>query len=233
MVSRKTVSRMSRYRRLLQSLRDERRREHLLPPARAPCRRQRRPGAPRPHGDRVLRQPQQGLRRRPPASTASRSFLDGSVRQEVALVGVGNLGSRRPRPLRRQEPGRGDRRGLRHRPRAHRHARSTGCAASTPRGWRPGARPRHRDRRAHGARGGRAGGRRRARARRRQEHHQLRADAAALPNDIFVEYMDITAALESAAFFARLGGRDEPPPTATATSSRWSGNWNPCSRGRT
>jgi hypothetical protein len=29
-----------------------------------------------------------------------------------------------------------------------------------------------------------------------------------LPNDIFVEYMDITAALESAAFFARLGGRD-------------------------
>lgn len=28
-----------------------------------------------------------------------------------------------------------------------------------------------------------------------------------LPNDIFVEYMDITAALESAAFFARLGGR--------------------------
>jgi hypothetical protein len=28
-----------------------------------------------------------------------------------------------------------------------------------------------------------------------------------LPNDIFVEYMDITAALESAAFFARLGGQ--------------------------
>jgi hypothetical protein len=27
-----------------------------------------------------------------------------------------------------------------------------------------------------------------------------------LPNDIFVEYMDITAALESAAYFARLGG---------------------------
>jgi redox-sensing transcriptional repressor len=32
-----------------------------------------------------------------------------------------------------------------------------------------------------------------------------------LPNDIFVEYMDITAALESAAYFARLGGREEPP----------------------
>jgi redox-sensing transcriptional repressor len=32
-----------------------------------------------------------------------------------------------------------------------------------------------------------------------------------LPNGIFVEYMDITAALESAAYFARLGGRDEPP----------------------
>jgi redox-sensing transcriptional repressor len=31
-----------------------------------------------------------------------------------------------------------------------------------------------------------------------------------LPNDIFVEYMDITAALESAAYFARLGGRDAP-----------------------
>lgn len=31
-----------------------------------------------------------------------------------------------------------------------------------------------------------------------------------LANDIFVEYMDITAALESAAYFARLGGRAEP-----------------------
>ena len=31
-----------------------------------------------------------------------------------------------------------------------------------------------------------------------------------LPNDIFVEYMDITAALESAAYFARLGGRGAP-----------------------
>jgi len=31
----------------------------------------------------------------------------------------------------------------------------------------------------------------------------------ALPNTIFVEYMDITAALESAAYFARLGGREE------------------------
>ena len=34
-----------------------------------------------------------------------------------------------------------------------------------------------------------------------------------LPNDIFVEYMDITAALESAAYFARLGGgQGEPAP---------------------
>jgi redox-sensing transcriptional repressor len=33
----------------------------------------------------------------------------------------------------------------------------------------------------------------------------------ALPNDIFVEYMDITAALESAAYFARLRGREEAP----------------------
>jgi NADH/NAD ratio-sensing transcriptional regulator Rex len=31
-----------------------------------------------------------------------------------------------------------------------------------------------------------------------------------LPNDIFVEYMDITSALESAAYFARLGGRETP-----------------------
>jgi len=31
-----------------------------------------------------------------------------------------------------------------------------------------------------------------------------------LPDHIFVEYMDITAALESAAYFARLGGREEP-----------------------
>jgi redox-sensing transcriptional repressor len=31
----------------------------------------------------------------------------------------------------------------------------------------------------------------------------------ALPNDIFIEYMDITAALESAAYFARLGSREE------------------------
>jgi redox-sensing transcriptional repressor len=31
-----------------------------------------------------------------------------------------------------------------------------------------------------------------------------------LPNEVFVEYMDITAALESAAYFARLGGREEP-----------------------
>jgi redox-sensing transcriptional repressor len=31
-----------------------------------------------------------------------------------------------------------------------------------------------------------------------------------LRNDIFVEYMDITAALESAAYFARLGAREDP-----------------------
>lgn len=32
----------------------------------------------------------------------------------------------------------------------------------------------------------------------------------AVPNEIFVEYMDITAALESAAYFARLSGHDKP-----------------------
>jgi redox-sensing transcriptional repressor len=35
-----------------------------------------------------------------------------------------------------------------------------------------------------------------------------------LPNDIFVEYMDITAALESAAYFARLGARNGGEPDA-------------------
>jgi redox-sensing transcriptional repressor len=35
----------------------------------------------------------------------------------------------------------------------------------------------------------------------------------ALPNEIFVEYMDITAALESAAYFARLGAREDPQTT--------------------
>ena len=34
-----------------------------------------------------------------------------------------------------------------------------------------------------------------------------------LPNDIFVEYMDITSALESAAYFARLGGHATPEGT--------------------
>jgi len=32
-----------------------------------------------------------------------------------------------------------------------------------------------------------------------------------LPDEIFVEYMDVTAALESAAYFARLGGPEESP----------------------
>jgi redox-sensing transcriptional repressor len=38
----------------------------------------------------------------------------------------------------------------------------------------------------------------------------------AVPNHIFVEYMDITAALESAAYFARLGDHDEPPQNGNA-----------------
>src|SRR5674536_137122 len=37
--------------------------EHLLAPAGPACRGKRRPGAPRPHGDRLLGQPQQGVRR--------------------------------------------------------------------------------------------------------------------------------------------------------------------------
>lgn len=37
-----------------------------------------------------------------------------------------------------------------------------------------------------------------------------------LSNDIFIEYMDITAALESAAYFARLGGREEAPTNGDA-----------------
>lgn len=38
----------------------------------------------------------------------------------------------------------------------------------------------------------------------------------ALPNHIFVEYMDITAALESAAYFARLKDREEAPSNGDA-----------------
>ena len=70
----------------------ERRREHLLPPARPPRRRQRRPGAPRPHGDRLLRAAPTRATTSTPASTASAASSTAPLRQEVALVGVGNLG---------------------------------------------------------------------------------------------------------------------------------------------
>ena len=87
------VARLSLYRRLLASLRARRRDAHLLAPARPPRRRQRRPGASRPHGHRLLGQSQPGLRGRATCLDSIGNFLDGPIRQEVALVGVGNLGS--------------------------------------------------------------------------------------------------------------------------------------------
>ena len=141
------------------------------------------------------------------------SFLDGPVQQEVALVGVGNLGHAVLSHFADKSPSvaivaafdvdpaltdtHGPRGALRRRL-AHGGA---------------GARPRHRRSpcsRCPGA--GRPGvGRRRSCARASRASSASRPRPSRLPNDIFVEYMDITAALESAAYFARLGGRDEPP----------------------
>ena len=112
MVSRKTVSRMSRYRRLLSSLRAEgveniyshQLARHAVVSA-AQVRR-----------DLMVigysGSPNKGYD--VDACIASiGTFLDGTVSQEVALVGVGNLGPRGPRPFRGEDLVRGDRRGLR------------------------------------------------------------------------------------------------------------------------
>jgi redox-sensing transcriptional repressor len=209
MVSRKTVSRMSRYRRLLSSLRAEglesiyshQLARHAVVSA-AQVRR-----------DLMVigysGSPNKGYD--VDACIASiGSFLDGAARQEVALVGVGNLG----------------RAVL-----AHFSGESSSVAIVAAFDSDPGLT----DTDVHGVRCFAAG---RMEALVRDlgieiavltvpgEAAQEAADTLVsagvksvisfapvplhLPNDIFVEYMDITAALESAAYFARLGGREEP-----------------------
>jgi redox-sensing transcriptional repressor len=139
------------------------------------------------------------------------SFLDGAVRQEVALVGVGNIG---------------------HAVLAHFAEKSPSVAIVAAFDVDPALT----DTRIHGVRCVDAGrmeelvrnlGIQIAVLTVPGETAQAAAETLvragvksiisfaptplALPNEIFVEYMDITAALESAAYFARLGGREEPP----------------------
>jgi len=209
MVSRKTVSRMSRYRRLLSSLRAEgvesiyshQLARHAVVSA-AQVRR-----------DLMVigysGSPNKGYD--VDACIASiGSFLDGAARQEVALVGVGNLG----------------RAVL-----AHFSGVSSSVAIIAAFDIDPGLT----DTDVHGVRCFDAG-RMETLVRdlgieiavltvpgdavQEAADTLVRAGAKSLisfapvplhlPNDIFVEYMDITAALESAAYFARLGGREEP-----------------------
>lgn len=209
MVSRKTVSRMSRYRRLLSSLRAEgvesiyshQLARHAVVSA-AQVRR-----------DLMVigysGSPNKGYD--VDACIASiGSFLDGAARQEVALVGVGNLG----------------RAVL-----AHFSGVSSSVAIIAAFDSDPGLT----DTDVHGVRCFDAG-RMETLVRdlgieiavltvpgdavQEAADTLVRAGAKSLisfapvplhlPNDIFVEYMDITAALESAAYFARLGGREEP-----------------------
>ena len=204
--------------------------QHVLPPARPPRRGQRRPGAPRPHGHRLLGQPQSRLRRRR-LHREHRRLPRRRGRQEVALVGVGNLGRAVLAHLEGKSPSvaivaafdsdPGGRRhvvyGVRCFPADHMEdlVRDLGVQIAVL--TMPGA-----------------GAQQVADSLVRAGVKSLISFAPVplhLPNDIFVEYMDITAALESAAYFARLGGEQaepEPPPT----SSPWSRNWNPCSRGQ-
>ena len=231
MVSSKTVARMSRYRRLLNSLRDDRH-QHLLPPARPARRGQRRPGAPRPHGDRLLGQPHKGYDVDACIDSIG-GFLDGPRRQEVALVGVGNLGPLGPRALRRQEPLAGHRGRLRRRP---------GSSTTRVHGCRCFAAAHHgidlvRDLGIQIAvlTVPPAAAQEVADTLVRAGVRSIISFAAAplhLPNDIFVEYMDITAALESAAYFAR-GAAAAAETEAERRRDRADGqeNWNPCSRG--
>ena len=138
-------------------------------------------------------------------------FLDGSVRQEVALVGVGNLGHAVLSHFADKSPSWRSWRRSTSTPRSPTRS-STGCAASTPRLMECLVRDLGLQIAVLTVPGEVA-----------QDVAETLVRAGvksiisfaptplALPNDIFVEYMDITAALESAAYFARLGGRDEPP----------------------
>ena len=209
MVSRKTVSRMSRYRRLLSSLQDEglesiyshQLARHAVVSA-AQVRR-----------DLMVigysGSPNKGYD--VDACIASiGSFLDGTLSQEVALVGVGNLG----------------RAVL-----SHFEGKSSSVAIVAAFDVDPGLA----DALVHGVRCFGAEGMEAlvrdlgieiavltvpGKAAQEAADTLVRAGVKSLisfapvplhlPNDIFVEYMDITAALESAAYFARLGGREEP-----------------------
>ena len=233
MVSRKTVSRMSRYRRLLQSLREtgvESIYSHQL--ARHAV-----VSAAQVRRDLMVigysGSPNKGYDVTACIDSISH-FLDGSRAPGGRAGRRRQPRARRALPLRRQEPLGGDRGGVRRRPRAHRHAHPRGALPRRLPHGGAGARPRPADRRAHGARGGRAGGGRDARARRREEHHQLRAHAARPPQ----RHLRRVHGHHGGARVRRLlrpprRARRAARPTATATSSRWSGNWNPCSRGRT
>ena len=207
MVSRKTVSRMSRYRRLLVSLRaggvesiySHQLARHAVVSA-AQVRR-----------DLMVigysGSPNKGYNVEACIESIG-SFLDGAARQEVALVGVGNLG---------------------HAVLSHFAAETSSVAIVAAFDVAPGLT----DTSIHGCRCfgvSRMGelvrdlGIEIAILTVPGEAAQEAADALVragvksvisfapvplhLPNDIFVEYMDITSALESAAYFARLGGRE-------------------------
>ncbi len=157
-----------------------RHREHLLASARAPRRGQCPAGAPRPHGDRLLGQPQQGVRRR--RLHREHRGLPRRRRPAGRVPGRGRQPRpRRPRPLRRGEPFGRDRRRLRQRPGPARRGRPRLPLLRRRAHGAAGARPRHRHRRAHGPRRGRAAGGRHPRARGREEPDLLRPHAPAAP----------------------------------------------------
>ena len=143
------------------------------------------------------------------------SFLDGTVSQEVALVGVGNLG---------------------HAILAHLEGKSSSVAVVTAFDTDPdlsgtvvhGVRcfdPRHMEALVRDLGIGIAVLTVPGNAAQEAADALVRAGVKSLisfapvplqlPDDVFVEYMDITAALESAAYFARLSGREEPETNGT------------------
>ena len=233
MVSRKTVSRMSRYRRLLQSLRDdgvENIYSHQL--AR--------------HAVVSAAQVRRDLMAIGYSGSPNKGYDVAACIESISyfLDGAdptgGRPGRRRqprargPLPLRRQEPGRRDRRRVRRRSRAHRHA--------DPRRALP-------RRLAHGGAHPRTSASRSpcspcpARPPRRRPTRSCarasRASSASPPRPCACPTRSSSSTWTSRR-------RSSPPPTspvsaaarsrrrrATATSNRSSGNWNPCSRGRT
>ncbi len=163
------------------------------------------------------------------------SFLDGSVRQEVALVGVGNLGRAVLQHFAEASPSVAIVAAFDNDPAlvgSGVHACRVVDAASMERA-RP--RPGHPDRRSHRARGERPGHRRQPRARRREEHHQLRPGAPSPPRARLRR-------VHGHHRRARVGGVLRPPRagetptrptrTAAARSDRWSDNSRRSLRGQ-